>query len=343
MRKVCSMVIGWDIGGVNIKVARVEGGRVLQTRSAPFELQRAPERLAPLLGELGAAAGATEGSPHAVTMTAELSQYFRVKRDGVEFVLSAMESAFPRSPVHAFTVGGDFLPPDQAREAPMRVAAANWAATAAIVGHTWRDAVLIDVGTTSTDIIPIRAGVVAATGRTDPERLRSGELVYTGVLRTPVEAVVHEVPLGGELAGVSAEGFALVGDVHLWRGDLEPADYSAPTPDGRPATREFARERLARIVCADRELLDDVAIGRIADYVAAAQVARVAHALARVLARHPGAPCVVTTGLGAFLADRAARRVGLEPVSLARALGDEGSRSAPAAGVALLLERELTR
>jgi uncharacterized hydantoinase/oxoprolinase family protein len=84
--------------------------------------------------------------------------------------------------------------------------------------------------------------------------------VYTGAVRTPVEVITSHVPRNGRTTGVSAEAFALAGDVHVWRGQLTAEDYSAPTPDGRPATREFVRERLARIVCADREMLDDTAI-----------------------------------------------------------------------------------
>src|SRR2546430_10215953 len=49
--------------------------------------------------------------------------------------------------------------------------------------------------------------------RSDVERLREGELVYTGALRTPVEAIAPTVPVGGRPTGVSAEGFALAGDV----------------------------------------------------------------------------------------------------------------------------------
>jgi probable H4MPT-linked C1 transfer pathway protein len=342
-QEMSDAVIGWDIGGVNIKVARVAGGRVLAARSFPFELQRDPGRLADLLRELGAAVGADDQGPHALTMTAELSQYFRTKREGVGFVLDAAERAFPRASVHVYAVDGHFVAPNVARAEPLRVAASNWAAAAAMVSSHWRDAVFVDIGTTSTDIIPIRDGVVAALGRMDPERLRAGELVYTGAVRTPVEAVVHEVPLDGGLAGVSAEGFALVGDVHLWRGDLAPADYTVPTPDGRPAAREFAGERLARVVCADREILDDAAIDRIADHVAEAQVERIACALGRVLERHPAADLAVISGLGAFIAERAAHRAGIASVNLANALGADASRSAPAAAVALLLERVLAR
>src|SRR5439155_20652300 len=127
--------------------------------------------------------------------------------------------------------------------------------------------------------------------------LASGELVYTGAVRTPAEAIASHVPLGDAIAGASADGFALAGDVHLWRGNLAPADYTSPTPDGRPATREFAGERLARVVCADRETLDEAAVSSIADALAAAQVERIAGAIRRVLGRHPSLGTAVVTGL----------------------------------------------
>jgi aspartokinase-like uncharacterized kinase len=126
--------------------------------------------------------------------------------------------------------------------------------------------------------------------------------------------------------------------VHVWRGDLAPDDYTCPTPDGRPAEREFAGERLARVVCADREMLDDRAISAIADALAQAQIARVAEAMRKVAGRHPSLRTVVVTGLGAFIAVAAARSIGFEVISLADALGDEAARCAPAASVALLYD-----
>lgn len=342
-----SSTLGWDIGGVNTKLARVECGRVQQVVNRPFELQRAPDTLASLLREMvrdvgGAAAwDETGGDPplHALTMTAELSQMFRTKREGVCFIVDAVERAFDGAGVHVFTTDGTFVTPAEARLRPLVVAAANWSATAAIIAEMHRDAVLIDVGTTTTDIIPIVGRRVAALGRTDPERLASGELVYSGVVRTPVEAVVSDVPLGPGRTGVSAEGFALTGDVHVWRGALPAADYTWPTPDGRPPTRDFARERLARVVCADTEMLDDAAIDAIASAVAVAQTTRIAGAIRQVLARHPSLRIAVVTGLGVFVAEAAAAAAGLRVAPLASDLGDAAARCAPAAAVALLLEQ----
>jgi len=331
-------VIGWDIGGVNTKVARVENGNVRAVRSHSFELQRAPDSLVALLRALAVEIDASPKTRHAVTMTAELSQMFRTKRDGVAFVLDAVEAAFPGCDIHVFTVGGTFVAREQAVRDPLSVAAANWAATATMVADSYRDGLLIDIGTTTTDVIPIVAGRVVASGRTDPDRLASGELVYTGAVRTPIEAITKEVPLRGGRARVSAESFALVGDVHVWRGTLAPETYSAPTPDGRPVTREFVGERLARVVCADREMLDDEAVSAIADAVAGAQLATVAGAIREVLARHGSLRRAIVTGVGDFIAAEAAAAVGLDVVHLAKALGDAAARCAPAAAVALLRE-----
>jgi probable H4MPT-linked C1 transfer pathway protein len=332
------VILGWDIGGVNTKVACLGDDGVLVVLARPFEVQRDPDALVRVLCEMAAEVGVApaEASVCAVTMTAELSQMFRTKRDGVAFVLDAVSAAFPHADIRVLTTDGSFLPVDNARQRPLAVAAANWAATAGLVAKRHRTALVVDVGTTTTDVIPIVDGAVVARGMTDPERLSSGELVYTGALRTAVEAIVRAVPYRDGTAGVSAESFALVGDVHLWRGRLAPVDYTVPTPDGRPATREYAGERLARVICADREMLDEEAITRIADAIASEQITWVARAIRQVLSRHPEIRTAVVTGLGSFIGVDATRAAGLEVRAFADDIGEDAARYAPAAAVALL-------
>ena len=336
-------VVGWDIGGANTKAALVElaaaGPGVRRSLSEPLEMERDSALLVPTLRRLAAALGGAPAA-HAVTMTAELSQAFRSKREGVGLVLDALDEAFPGEPVKVYTVGGRFLDPEEARERPLEVAAANWAATARFVGQELSDCLLVDIGTTSTDIIPIKDGEPATVGRTDPERLLSGELVYTGALRTPVEAVARTVPLWGGQCPLAAERFALMGDVYLWVGALDSTDYSVTPPDGRPATREFAGERLARAVCGDAEMLDEAAVGTVARALAEAQLESVMAGMRRVLARHPGLDRAVVTGQGDFIAAEAALRMGLELILLGERLGD-AARMAPAAAVGWLLAESL--
>lgn len=336
-------ILGWDVGGVNLKAARLPSGESsLQSLCHPFEVQHSLGSLASTLTALARQLEAEPSDRHAVTMTAELSQVFRTKREGISFILDALEAGFPSRSLHVYTVEGGFVSPREARLRPLSVAASNWAATAQWAAQHFPTAVLIDVGSTTTDVIPIVGGEVVAVGHTDPQRLQSGELVYTGALRTPVEAIVGQVPLWGDSAGVSTEGFALVGDVHLWLGRLQAGDYTCRTPDGRPVTREHAAERLARVVCADREMLGDEDIELMAVEIAAAQIRTIVHALERVRRRQPNISVAVVTGMGEFIATEAARALGLSVVSLAGELGVR-SQSTPAAAVAALLHQWLAR
>src|SRR5690242_16480494 len=135
-------VLGWDIGGVNTKAVRVRlrngTGPELESASLPFEIQHEPAALA---GRLGRA----EGWAHAVTMTAELSQAFRTKREGVAAVLDGVLAAFPSELVRVFTVDGRFVTPDDARRIPLEVGASNWVATAMLAARLAPDAILIDI------------------------------------------------------------------------------------------------------------------------------------------------------------------------------------------------------
>lgn len=336
------IVIGWDIGGSNTKVCRVEGGQVGTAVSRPFEVKDAPDRLPSLLRELAAeAAGHSTIDAHAITMTAELSRIFLTKREGVEHVLDAVRTAFPSpTPVFVFSLPGEMVPIADAACRPMSVASANWMATALLVAERFPDALLIDVGSTTTDIIPIVGGSVVSVGRTDLERLASGELIYTGALRTPVEGMAHEVTVFDVTYGVAAEGFATSGDVYVCLGDILPDMYAGPTADGRPADRPCAVDRLRRALCADQVELSVHAVDRFASALATAQVARIAAAIGRVRSRCPSIQRAVVAGLGGFIAARAARAAGLE-VELLDGRESPASQCAPAVAVAVVLERLL--
>jgi (4-(4-[2-(gamma-L-glutamylamino)ethyl]phenoxymethyl)furan-2-yl)methanamine synthase len=340
--KGAGRVLGWDVGGAYVKAAIVEaesGRRTVRAASRPFEIWRDKHALPDVLRAV--AVELPSPASVALTMTAELSDVFRTKREGVGFVLDAVE-AVSDAPVRVFTTAGEFVDGAAARHRPLDAAASNWVATAMLVGRFVPDALLVDIGSTTTDVIPVVDGRVAALGRTDPERLLAGELVYTGALRTNVAAIVRRVPLGGGESPVASELFAVSGDVHVVLGSLAPADYTCPTPDGRAATAEFAAERLARVVCADGEMLDVGEIRAIASAVADAQVEEIAGAMGRV-ARRLGRPVpVITTGIGGFLARRAAERIGLPVEDLADVLAVDVGTVAPAVAVAWLLLDRLT-
>jgi hypothetical protein len=326
------VVIGWDIGGANIKAASIcdSGCQVLDR---PFPLWGRPERLATALAQMCAELGSADAM--ALTMTAELADCFETKREGVRFVLAAAVEAFPDIRIHVFGVDAQFHPPDLAAEQPECIAAANWMATATMVATEHPDALLVDVGSTTTDIIPIAGGRVVARGLNDTARLGTGELVYTGALRTPVCAVVRAVPLTGHRVRVAAEVFAITADVYRWLGGIDDAGYTPDTPDGKGRDRLSAGRRLARMIGADLEGVHDTDVDAIARHVARVQVRTVASAIRQVRqARRPAAARAIVVGTGRFLGRRAAGVAGLEVIEPSGALG-------PAVAVATLLRARL--
>jgi probable H4MPT-linked C1 transfer pathway protein len=303
-------VIGLDVGGANTKAAVVDGGGAVRIVSEPFEVWRDPEAMSAVIGGVVGRLGGG-AAPVAMTTTAELVDAFASKRDGVLHVLDAAAGALAGRALRVITTDGELVGLDEARSAPLRCAAANWMASALLVARSVPDAILVDCGGTTTDVIPIAGGTVAARGRTDLERLRAGELLYTGALRTNLAAVLTHVPIGAQRCPVASELFAIAADAHLLRGNLAPEQCTCTFPDGRGGSPGEVRARLARVVCADPGELADDDLEAIAAAVQEAQVEAIAAALRQVAASLGGGVPVIAVGVGAFLARAAAARCGL--------------------------------
>ncbi len=284
-----------------------------------------------------------------VTMTGELSDVFQSKREGVQYILQCAKESFPVGEILVLDLNGNMRPLREALDSPIDVAGVNWVATAKFLARRFKECVLIDVGSTTTDIIPVRGNVLAAEGRSDLERLSTGELVYTGALRSNVATIVDSIPIRGRMSGVSAEAFALTGDVHLLLANISPQEYSTETADGRGVSREECLARLARVVCADIETLEVEEILHMAEYIYGMQLEKIGRGLKQVLLRLPfedlHKTVVVTAGLGGtFLGMKSASRIGFkEFYSLERAFGREGSVAAPAVATAFLAAAEKER
>ena len=325
--------LGLDLGGANLKAAHSGGGAI----SVPFPLWKQPADLPAVLRHLvhGSFSPAPPPGVLAVTMTGELCDCFASKRQGVLAILDAVEAAAEGVPVQVWQTDGRFVDLAAARAAPLRAAAANWLALACFAGRyaPRGPALLLDVGSTTADIVPLLDGRPVPRGRTDPERLRCSELVYTGVRRTPLCAL-----LGGDVA---AELFATTLDAYLVLGWVAEDPQDRNTADGRPATRAAAHARLARMLCADLETSTEADRRRLAERVNHRQMDLLTTAVADVASRLPGPPrTVVLAGEGDFLGLRAVREQQKFPpcpiVPLGKDLGAEVSRAACAHALAVL-------
>jgi probable H4MPT-linked C1 transfer pathway protein len=326
-------ILGLDIGGANLKAAHNFGRACLR----PFELWRSPAGLPGALFALFQAM--PEFDLLAVTMTGELCDCFETKRQGVSAILDAVESAChkvaKRPIINVWQTNGQFAPPAEARAAPVLTASSNWLALASYAARFASEgpALVIDVGSTTTDIIPLLDGRPAPRGRTDPERLKSGELVYTGVRRTPLCALLE--------GAVAAEWFATTLDVYVILGQLPEDANDLGTADGRPATRKASQARLARMVCTDFESFTQRDAEQLARKARGRQIAMMRKAIGQVSARLPGPiQTAIVSGSGEFLAwmatDDTERGPRPRVISLGHKHGADISQAACAFAVAIL-------
>ena len=324
-----------DIGGANVKVA--DGRRY--ARSYAFPLWKHPRQLSQQLRIAIAEAGAVDHL--AITMTGELADCFSSRREGVGAILDAVEEAAAGCHTRVYRVDGRLVTTQVARDKPLLAAASNWHALAAFAARyaLRQPALLVDVGSTTCDVIPIVNGHPAAGGQADAERMLRDELVYTGVERSPISSILAKMIWRGEKCSVAQELFATTRDAWLVLGELPEAPDDTGTADGRPATRDAAHARLARMLCldADEYSVDDAR--RSAEAVANLQTRRLADAMQRVSRAMPQPPVkLLFSGHGEFLARRATAALEWkQPVeSLAELVGPLISRCGPAYALAVI-------
>ncbi|HEX4612381.1 MAG TPA: hydantoinase/oxoprolinase family protein [Urbifossiella sp.] len=328
-------VLGLDIGGANLKAATTDRRAV----SAPFALWQQPDKLPAALAEL--VGQFPDAGELAVTMTGELCDCFETKREGVNAIITAVLNVSRSRPVRVWSTDGAFLNSEEARCHYLKVAAANWHALATLAGQYAPDgpALLVDVGSTTTDIIPLRDGKPATAGTTDPARLANRELVYTGVRRTPLCALLG--------ATGAAEFFATTLDVYLSLGLIPEDPADTDTADRRPATRPYAQARLARMLCGDADTIPPDEVTELAERVRETQIDWIASGVRRAVDRLTDVRVrermrPIVSGSGEFLAraviDHCASDLTDNALSLNEVLGPAVSACAPAYAVAVLAD-----
>lgn len=354
-------VIGWDIGGAHVKACLQRDGRVVEVAQWACPLWQGIEHLERVLHlarthwpQLGRAA-------HAVTMTGEMTDLFEHREDGVRRIAASLVRLLsPAAPdtLHFFAGDAHWCRAAEVGVHWEQIASANWLATASHAAQCIAEGVLIDIGSTTTDLIAFRQGRVLGTSRSDAQRLASGELVYHGVVRTPLCALGPRIAWQGSELNVMNEFFASTADVYRLTGELDPAHDLHPSADNAPKDLPATRRRLARMIGRDERDAAPQDWLAFAHAWRAKQVDELGGQLRRVSAAHglSEAAVALSAGCGDFLVaevvaragiTRACQRYGTDVARIAAdALPspDNAARwaqvCAPAVAVAALFDRE---
>lgn len=334
--------IGLDIGGANLKACDSTGRAITEN----FALYRNPEQLS---GQIRNILGRLP-HPHAVvvTMTAELCDCFVTRRQGVNQILDSLESVINPAITRIWGIDGKFHPISTIRQNPALAEASNWKALGDYIAFEFFDdsqGILIDLGSTTTDILAISQGVLLSQSKTDLDRLQTGELVYLGARRTPLSSVIAKVRFQKKQTSVMRELFATTADIYLTLGQIEEEPENLDTANGRPATRSEALHRLARMIGLDYEHFTESDAEDLAKQADKA-ICQILHkSLERVVGTLQSSKVeqVVVSGSGAFLASKIAGKMFPDArlINLDDLIGANSSSAACAYALVKLAERKL--
>jgi probable H4MPT-linked C1 transfer pathway protein len=332
-------IIGWDIGGAHLKAARCGDGRLDAACEVATPLWRGLDSLDAAFTDITRRLGPADA--HAVTMTGELCDAFASRAEGVVGLAEIARRHLGAIKLYAGRHG--FV--DEALPHVRAIASANWRASAEAAALHRPDGLFLDIGSTTTDLVPLVQGAVAALGEDDSGRLVAGELVYTGLTRSFVMAMAARAPFAGVWTPLMNEYFAAASDVRRTLGDLPEGADLQDTADGRDKSAQASRARLARMIGREADDAPPAAWEGLAAWFSEAQVRDICDAAFLRLSRGdvaPGAP-VIAAGVGETLAHEVARRLGRPCMNFSALVGGGAAvaMAAPAAAVALLLSREM--
>ncbi len=338
-------ILGWDIGGANLKAARINtAGAVSAVIQIPCPLWRGLSELTQAMQTAIEFVGTRKR--HAITMTGEMVDLFPSRSVGVIEIARFVSDIVGESHVGFYCGDRQFASIHQVANVTERIASANWLASAEFVASKTRSGIFVDMGSTTTDVVAIVNSKPHFRGRDDYSRLVSHELVYSGVTRTPLMAILDHVEFCGDDVAVIAEYFATAADVYRILGELPENADQHPTADGTDDTQLASARRLARMIGRDVESEPMEKWSVLARSFRQAQLAKVNRGIDTVLARAdlPFATPIVGAGIGEFIV----REIARERESNYRSFGqlcevdgpseDAVTRVAPASAVALLAQ-----
>ncbi|MGM0498758.1 MAG: hydantoinase/oxoprolinase family protein [Bacillota bacterium] len=285
-------IIGWDIGGANIKATKIvynqKNNKIESVLSISKYFAMWDKNQNPLEVIAEIYQNFNEADYFAITMTAELADRFSTKIEGINYIIDLFKDNFADKKLYFYNNQAKFLRVEELEnniEKSISLAAANWAASASFAAEFKKDFILFDMGSSTIDLIPVRNNKIAALGFTDVERLKQGELIYHGFLRSNLSNLSKEIPYQGQLVAVINEYFATTADLHLLKNIINSAEYTVEPADSGQKSKEAAAARIARMISLDLNSISESQLNLIVDYIYNQEISLIYNKLLQLYSR----------------------------------------------------------
>lgn len=241
-----NLYIGWDIGGAHTKYAILKpNSSSIICKIYKCNLWSSLKDLSEKINRINKQYIKKHHVINAITMSGEMSDIFSSRNEGVKEIIKLFDNLSSKNYIFVKDKGLSRYTKQKLKY--LNIASMNWLAISKLLEKKDRNIIAIDVGSTTTDIILIKNFKCINKRFDDFSGLNSSELIYSGVLRTPINAIVQKIIISKREYNVIPENFATMSDVYRILSIISSKQDYTDTSDKRSKTKRHSMERLSRV------------------------------------------------------------------------------------------------
>ncbi|MDC0482314.1 hypothetical protein OAN90_02565, partial [Gammaproteobacteria bacterium] len=183
-----------------------------------------------------------------ITITAESCDNFTDRKHGMTNILEYCSNHIVGNKLY-YTNTNKFIDYNSAINKTEELFSTNWMLTSKFLNSKKNIDLIIDIGSTTTDII--FKDMHIGSNINDYMRLVNKTLLYQGVVRTPLSMMTDNVLFKGNNTSLVNEVFATTGDIFNLHGDIDFSKLDYLGSDNLQFTKVNSFTRLARIIGLD--------------------------------------------------------------------------------------------
>ncbi len=232
--------IGWDIGGAHLKSCVINNQKTVCSVDL-CELWKTKE-VGYMINQIIKQYSHKGIVNNVITMSGEMCDVFENRDQGVKKILNYFKK-FVNTYVYTRNCG---IVSVKHNTKPKNIASANWHVIAKFMCKKLTNAIIIDLGSTTTDFILIKNSKIINKRLDDFSGLRSQELSYIGCLRTPPYIFERSLKINNKDIHIIPENFSSLADVYRIIKKLPKSFYYSSTCDSKDKDIKACMVRFAR-------------------------------------------------------------------------------------------------
>ncbi len=231
--------LGIDIGGAHIKLVGLdEKKELIFVDYLKFYFWKEEKSINKIFNYINSKSN--KNTLSGITMTAELCDIFKNRVDGFRKIYNYCKKL--KNNYFFYTKSKKIFE----KKNYSAIVSMNWHSIGRLLEKKYKNAIIVDFGSTTTDIICIKNYVIQNKNFDDFSRINSSELVYTGLTRTPIFAINSKVKINGKNFEIIPEFFSDMSDVYRINSILKKEFDIDETADGKKRSKFLSYSRLSR-------------------------------------------------------------------------------------------------